>query len=178
MTVSDLLEQPCNKSDNQLLPNLLTTWDKQCEHNLLTACLQACYKMWDFYACMNTTYIESPCLEYSKIYRMAAVVTIWTTLKRQNNLTFLANILCQEGPFIRSTEAIVHVLKLLTTRTKFSDIWLIILCIPSYSPDLAYCPWMLRVMAQGSLTLAVTAHQIVTRSVMTIWAAAVAEYFM
>ena len=47
MTVSDLLEQPCNKSDNinkvvtscsQLVPNLLTTWDKQCEHNLLTAC--------------------------------------------------------------------------------------------------------------------------------------------
>jgi hypothetical protein len=83
-----------------------------------------------------------------------------------------------EGPFIWSTEAIVHVLKLLTTRTKFSDIWLIILFIPSYSPDLAYCPWMLRVMAQGSLTLPATAHQIVTRSVMTIWAAAVAEYFM
>jgi hypothetical protein len=46
MTVSDLLEQPCNKSDNinkvvtscsQLVPYLLTTWDKQCEHNLLTA---------------------------------------------------------------------------------------------------------------------------------------------
>jgi hypothetical protein len=45
VTVSDLLEQPCNKSDNinkvvtscsQLVPNLLTTsWDKQCEHNLL-----------------------------------------------------------------------------------------------------------------------------------------------
>ena len=44
MTVSDLLEQPCNKSDNinkvvtscsQLIPNLLTTWDKQCEHNLI-----------------------------------------------------------------------------------------------------------------------------------------------
>jgi hypothetical protein len=47
MTVSDLLEQPCNKSDNviklatgcyQLVPNLLITWDKQGEHNLLTAC--------------------------------------------------------------------------------------------------------------------------------------------
>ena len=54
MTVSDLLEQPCNKSDNinkvatscyQLLPNLLTTWDKKWEHNLLTACRQTCYKM-------------------------------------------------------------------------------------------------------------------------------------
>jgi hypothetical protein len=41
MTVSDLLQQPCNKSDNinkvvtscqQLVPNLC---DKQCEHNLL-----------------------------------------------------------------------------------------------------------------------------------------------
>jgi hypothetical protein len=29
--------------------NSLTTWDKQCEHNLLTACWQTCYKMWDFY---------------------------------------------------------------------------------------------------------------------------------
>jgi hypothetical protein len=49
MTVSDLLEQPCNKSDSinkvvtscsQFVPNLLTTWDKQSEHNLLTACWQ------------------------------------------------------------------------------------------------------------------------------------------
>ena len=40
-----------NKSDNidkvvtscqQLVPNLLTTWDKQCEHNLLTPCWQTC----------------------------------------------------------------------------------------------------------------------------------------
>jgi hypothetical protein len=56
MTVSDLLEQPCNKSDNinkvkvvtswqQLVLNLLTTWDKQCENNLLTAYWQTCYKM-------------------------------------------------------------------------------------------------------------------------------------
>ena len=52
MTVSDLLEQPCNKSDNinkvvtscsQFVPNLLTTWDKQCEDNLLTTCWQTCY---------------------------------------------------------------------------------------------------------------------------------------
>jgi hypothetical protein len=49
MNVSDLLEQPCNKSDNinkvvtscsQLVPNLLTTWDKQCEHNLLADLVQ------------------------------------------------------------------------------------------------------------------------------------------
>jgi hypothetical protein len=60
MTVSDLLEQPCYKSDNinklvtscsQFVPYLLTTWDKQCEHNLLTACWQTCYKMWDSYVC-------------------------------------------------------------------------------------------------------------------------------
>jgi hypothetical protein len=33
MTVSDLLEQPCNKSDNinKVVPYLLTTLDKQCE---------------------------------------------------------------------------------------------------------------------------------------------------
>jgi hypothetical protein len=29
----------------QLVPNLLTTWDKQSEHNLLTACWQTFYKM-------------------------------------------------------------------------------------------------------------------------------------
>jgi hypothetical protein len=40
MTASDLLEQHCNKSDNinkvvnsLSVPNLLTTWDKQCEDN-------------------------------------------------------------------------------------------------------------------------------------------------
>jgi hypothetical protein len=49
MTVSDLLEQPCNKSDNinkvvtscsQFVPNLLTTWGTQCEDNLLADLLQ------------------------------------------------------------------------------------------------------------------------------------------
>ena len=57
MTVSVLLKQPCNKSDNikklvtscyQLVPNLLTTCTKPCEHNLLTACWQTCCKLWDF----------------------------------------------------------------------------------------------------------------------------------
>ena len=53
MIVSDLLEQPCNKSDNatklvtscfnnlekQFVPILLQeTMNKQCEHNLLTTC--------------------------------------------------------------------------------------------------------------------------------------------
>ena len=45
--VTDLSEQPCNKSDNfgkvvtscqQVVPKLLTTCDKQCENNMLTAC--------------------------------------------------------------------------------------------------------------------------------------------
>ena len=55
MTVSDLLEQPCNKSDNatkivtsckQLVPNLLQqTRNKQCEHNLLTTCEQTSNKL-------------------------------------------------------------------------------------------------------------------------------------
>jgi hypothetical protein len=35
----------------QVVNSLFQTWDKQCEHNLLTACWQTCYKMWDFYAC-------------------------------------------------------------------------------------------------------------------------------
>jgi hypothetical protein len=52
--VTDLSEQPCNRSDNfdkvvtscqQVIPNLLTTCDKQCEYILLTACWQTCYKM-------------------------------------------------------------------------------------------------------------------------------------
>ena len=52
------MKQPCNKLNNvnknatscwQLVPNLLTTCNKQCEYNLLTACLQTCYKLWDFY---------------------------------------------------------------------------------------------------------------------------------
>jgi hypothetical protein len=52
MTVSDLLEQPCNKSDNAIkfVNKLLTaysklvttTGNKQCEHNLSTACEQIC----------------------------------------------------------------------------------------------------------------------------------------
>ena len=60
MIATALLEQSCNKSDNinkvvascwQLVPNLLTTCNKPCEHNLLTACLHTCYKLWDFYVC-------------------------------------------------------------------------------------------------------------------------------
>ena len=46
MIVTDLLDQACDKSDKisndvtscqRVVPNLVTTWDKQCEHNLLTA---------------------------------------------------------------------------------------------------------------------------------------------
>ena len=50
MTVSDLLEQPCNKSDNaiklitscwQPVPNLLQqAGTAECEHNFSTACEQ------------------------------------------------------------------------------------------------------------------------------------------
>ena len=52
MAVTNLLAQSCNKADNaiklvtscgQLVPNLLQqTGNKQCEHNLLTACEQTC----------------------------------------------------------------------------------------------------------------------------------------
>ena len=54
MTVSDLLEQPCNKSDvikldtscEQLVPNLLQqTRNKQYKHNLLTTYEQTCYNL-------------------------------------------------------------------------------------------------------------------------------------
>jgi hypothetical protein len=49
----------------------LTTWDKQCEHNLLTACLQTCCKMWDFYVCSksankpSTTCVSTYCPKLS-----------------------------------------------------------------------------------------------------------------
>ena len=36
----------------QVVPNLLTTWDQQCEHNLSTACWQTCYKMREFSVCI------------------------------------------------------------------------------------------------------------------------------
>jgi hypothetical protein len=52
MAVSNLLAQSCNKADKaikpvtscqQLVSNLLQqTGNKQCEHNLLTACEQTC----------------------------------------------------------------------------------------------------------------------------------------
>jgi hypothetical protein len=53
MTVSDLLEQPYNKSDNAIklatikqftacFKILTTTGNKQCEHNLSTVCEQSC----------------------------------------------------------------------------------------------------------------------------------------
>ena len=68
--VTDLSEQPCNKSDKfdkvvtscqQVVPNLLATDDKQCEYILLTACWQTCYKMGDFYVC-------STCLFHVHVY--------------------------------------------------------------------------------------------------------------
>ena len=49
-----LYQQLCNKSGNfdkvvtschQVVPNLLTTGDKQCEYILLTACWQTCYNL-------------------------------------------------------------------------------------------------------------------------------------
>jgi hypothetical protein len=45
MNVSDVLEQPCDKSDNanKLVPSCFNNWEQaQCEHNLSTACEQIC----------------------------------------------------------------------------------------------------------------------------------------
>jgi hypothetical protein len=51
MTVSDLLEQPCDKSDNVI--KLVTTGNKQCEatcwqlvNRFVTTCLQICNNLW------------------------------------------------------------------------------------------------------------------------------------
>jgi hypothetical protein len=71
MTVSDLLEQPqCNKSDNAI--KLVTTYklltacsklvpttaNKQCEHNLSTACEQICNNLCVFYVCSRCTHVR------------------------------------------------------------------------------------------------------------------------
>jgi hypothetical protein len=64
--VTDFSEQPCNKSDNfdkvvtscqQVVPNLLTICDKQCEYILLTDCEQTCNKLVRFYVC-NTLFFQ------------------------------------------------------------------------------------------------------------------------
>ena len=66
MIVTALLEQLCNKPDNinklatgcqQLVPNLLTTCNKQCKHSLLTACLQTCYNC-EIFTCV----VEVKCI--------------------------------------------------------------------------------------------------------------------
>ena len=56
MTVSDFWNNVATSliistSLLQIVNSLFQTWDKQCEHNLLTACWQSCYKMWDFCVC-------------------------------------------------------------------------------------------------------------------------------
>jgi hypothetical protein len=60
--VSDLLEQPCNRSDNinkvvtscnQFVPYLLTTWDKQCEHNLFDELLEDLQPRCEIFACVQ-----------------------------------------------------------------------------------------------------------------------------
>jgi hypothetical protein len=81
MTESDLLEQPCNKSDNTIefvttacSKLVTTTGNKQCEHNFSTACEQICNNLcvvpnllttWDkqcehnlLTACWQTCYIR------------------------------------------------------------------------------------------------------------------------
>jgi hypothetical protein len=63
---------------NSLL-NLLTSWDKQCEHNLLTACWQTCCKMWDFYACTLISAINEiiPSLIWSDIILAQTAYNGW-----------------------------------------------------------------------------------------------------
>ena len=75
MTVSDLLEQPCYKSDNtditiklvtsclyQFVSNLLTTWDKQCELSLLTA---------DLLILQDVKFKNFACVRTSKLRKFA-----------------------------------------------------------------------------------------------------------
>jgi hypothetical protein len=88
MTVSDLLEQPCNKSDNinKVVPNLLTTWDKQCEQNLLTTCWQTS-KMWDYCACSCASWSDQ------------VVTDLWRLLssRYQNVFALLVPICCDKS---------------------------------------------------------------------------------
>ena len=52
---------------------MLTTCDKQCEDNLLTACWQTCYKMWNFCVCMSHTSTHT-ILYYCATYYITAVI--------------------------------------------------------------------------------------------------------
>jgi hypothetical protein len=79
--ITDLSEQPCNKSDNfdkvvtscqQVVPNLLTTCDKQCEciDSLLADLLQdvrilRVYQ--DMYVCVFLRTVLESCLESSSV---------------------------------------------------------------------------------------------------------------
>jgi hypothetical protein len=70
MAVTNLLAQSCNKADNaiKLVTNLLQqTGNKQCEHNLLTACEQICDSLFAdllqlvrFHVCMPHSRTQSP----------------------------------------------------------------------------------------------------------------------
>ena len=58
MTVSDLLEQPCNKPDNinkvvtiQIVNCLFQTCWQLVTSSAKTTCFETCYKMWDFCVC-------------------------------------------------------------------------------------------------------------------------------
>jgi hypothetical protein len=55
LATSLIISKGCYKLLTTCSLLVTTTWDKQCEHNLLTACWQTCYKMWDFYVC---TYVK------------------------------------------------------------------------------------------------------------------------
>jgi hypothetical protein len=60
MTVSDLLQQPCNNSDNinkilQVVNSLFHTCWQFGTSNANTSCWQTCYKMWDYCVCKNLT---------------------------------------------------------------------------------------------------------------------------
>ena len=58
-------------SDQQVVPNLVTTWKKQCEHNLLTACMTHLLQVVRFlgvYTAKNATDL----LQVVKFYRLVA----------------------------------------------------------------------------------------------------------
>jgi hypothetical protein len=81
-----LVRTPCNKSDNfdqvvtscqQVVPNLLTTCDKQCEYILLTACEQTCNKLVRFYVCiLLTNDLFRMCFMHARDHQVSCILLI------------------------------------------------------------------------------------------------------
>ena len=70
---------------------MLTTCNKPCEHNLLTACLQTCYRLWDF--CVCTPHFD--CVKTRFIFKCCCL-SIWINLLQYNVTVIAYKIISRE----------------------------------------------------------------------------------